>query len=121
MNSSYAESGHITILCKDTTRNTQKRSLTFTVQATLRYVENLAINCASTASVDSTRITDSASGSTEFAKLCGKQFMIYKNAEGETLCHCRRSSKKSKDCLSETFALNAHVLETYIRNLFYCG
>ena len=71
MNSSYAESGHITI-CKDTTRNTQKRSLTCTVQAALHYVENLAINCASTTtSVDSTRITDSASESTESAKLCG--------------------------------------------------
>jgi hypothetical protein len=47
MNISYAESGHITI-CKDTTRNTQNRSQTFTVQAALRYVENLAMNCAST-------------------------------------------------------------------------
>ena len=51
MNSSYAESGHITI-CKDTTRNKQKQSQTFTVQATLPHVENLAINHASTASVD---------------------------------------------------------------------
>ena len=111
MNSSYAESGHITI-CKDTTRNTQKRSQTFTVQAAVRYVENLAINRASTASVDSTRITDSGSGNTECAKLCGKQFIVYKNSEGETLCHRRRSSKKSKDCLSEAFGLDAHVLET---------
>ncbi|KAI2494751.1 hypothetical protein MHU86_19788 [Fragilaria crotonensis] len=42
MNSSYAESAHITI-SKDTTRNTQKRQETFTVQAAMRYVENLAI------------------------------------------------------------------------------
>ena len=84
MNSSYAESGHITI-CKDTTRTTQKRSQTFTEQAALRYVENLAIK----------------TGNTESAKLCGKQFIVYKNSEGETLCHRRRSSKKSKDCLSE--------------------
>ena len=111
MNSSYAESGLITI-CKDTTQNTRKRSQTFTVQAALRYVENLAIHRASTASVDRTRITDSGSGSTESAKLCGKQFIVYKNSEGETLCHCRRSSKKSKDCLSEAFALDGHVLET---------
>ena len=111
MNSSYAESGHITI-CKDTTRNTQKRSQTFTVQAAVRYVENLAINRASTAIVDSTRITDSVSGNTESAKLCGKQFIVYENSEGETLCHCRRSSKKSKDCLNEAFGLDAHVLET---------
>ena len=82
------------------------------MQAALRYVENLAINRASTASVDSTRITDSVCGNTECAKLCGKQFIVYKNSEGETLCHRRRSSKKSKDCLSEAFALDAHVLET---------
>ena len=77
MNSSYAESSHSTI-CKDTTQNTQKQSQTFTVQAALRYVKNLAINRASTASVDSTCGTDSPSGSTEAAKLCGKQFIVYK-------------------------------------------
>ena len=48
----------------------------------------------------------------EAVKLCGKQLIVYKNAEGETLCHHRCSSKKSKDCLSEAFARNAHVLET---------
>jgi hypothetical protein len=111
MNSSYAESGHITI-CKDTTRNTQKQSQTFTVQAALRYVENLAINRASIASVDSTRITDSVSGSTNSAKLCGKHFIVYKNSDGETRCHRETSSKKSKDSLSEPFPLDAHVLET---------
>ena len=111
MNSSYAKSGHITI-CKDTTRNTQKQSQTFTVQAALPYVENLAIHCASTASINSTRITDSVFGSMESAKLCGKQFIMCKNSEGEMLCHCRRSSTKSKDSLSEAFVLNAHVRET---------
>ena len=75
MNSSYAESGHITI-CKDTTRNTQKQSQTFTVQAALWYEENLAFNCASAASVDSTCGTKSPSGSTYAAKLCGKQLSI---------------------------------------------
>ena len=58
MNSSYAESGHISI-CKDTTRNTQKRSQTFTVQAAMRYEENLAIHQASTAIKETIGCTDS--------------------------------------------------------------
>jgi hypothetical protein len=44
MNSSYSESGHISICTKDTTQNTQKRSQTFTLQAAMHYVENLAIS-----------------------------------------------------------------------------
>jgi hypothetical protein len=54
----FAESGHITI-CKDTTRNTQKRSQTFTVQAAMRYEENLAIHQASTAIKETIGCTDS--------------------------------------------------------------
>jgi hypothetical protein len=42
MNSSYAESAHITI-SKDTTWNTQKCQETFTLLAAMHYIENLAI------------------------------------------------------------------------------
>ena len=42
VNSAFAESAHIPI-AKHTTRNTQKRKATFTIQAANRYVENLAV------------------------------------------------------------------------------
>jgi hypothetical protein len=45
VNSSYAESAHIP-LAKITTRNTQKRAATFTIQAGHRYIQNLAIALA---------------------------------------------------------------------------
>jgi hypothetical protein len=45
VNSSYAESAHIP-LAKKTTRNTQKRAVSFTKQAAHRYIENLAISLA---------------------------------------------------------------------------
>ena len=118
MNSSYAESGHITI-CKDTTQNTQKRSQTFTVQAALRYVENLAINRASIASVDSTRITDSASGSRNSAKLCGKHFIVYKNSDGETRCHRETSSKNQKILSVNLFPLMLMFLRHFLPIVFH--
>lgn len=46
VNSAFAESAHIP-LAKDTSRNTQKRAISFTKQAGSRYVENLAISRAS--------------------------------------------------------------------------
>ena len=87
MNSSYSESGHITI-CKDTTRNTQKRSQTFTLQAATRYVENLAISRGFSAIGNST-------GSTKFplesiptsSKLARKLFVISKDANDNPCCH----------------------------------
>jgi hypothetical protein len=82
------------------------------VKATRRYVENLAIHRASVASFRSKRITDSACGNTDADQLCGKYFIVYKNSDGETRCHCQPSSKKSKDSVSEPFPLDAHVLET---------
>jgi hypothetical protein len=42
MKSSYAEPAHI-LIPKDTTRNTQKRQETFTLQAAMHYIENLSI------------------------------------------------------------------------------
>ena len=99
MNSSYAESGHISI-CKDTTRNTQKRSQTFTVQAAMRFVENLAIHQAFTAVKDIICRTNSPT-EIHVAKLKGKRFIIHQDANGDTRCHRQRSSKKSHDCLSE--------------------
>ncbi|KAI2512006.1 hypothetical protein MHU86_2294 [Fragilaria crotonensis] len=46
VNSSYAESAHIP-LAKVTSRNTQKRAVSFTKQAAHRYVENLVVSLAS--------------------------------------------------------------------------
>ena len=46
VNSAYAESAHIP-LAKMTSRNTQKRAVSFTKQAAHRYVENLAVTLAS--------------------------------------------------------------------------
>ncbi|KAI2495724.1 hypothetical protein MHU86_18783 [Fragilaria crotonensis] len=46
VNSAYAESAHIT-LAKITSRNTQKRAVSFTKQAAHRYVENLVVSLAS--------------------------------------------------------------------------
>ncbi len=46
VNSSYAESAHIP-LAKMTSRNTQKRAVSFTRQAAHRYVENLVVSLAS--------------------------------------------------------------------------
>ncbi|KAI2491466.1 hypothetical protein MHU86_23103 [Fragilaria crotonensis] len=46
VNSSYAESAHIP-LAKVTSRNTQKRAVSFTKQAAHRYIENLVVSLAS--------------------------------------------------------------------------
>lgn len=46
VNSAYAESAHIP-LAKITSRNTQKRAVSFTKQAANRYVENLVVSLAS--------------------------------------------------------------------------
>jgi hypothetical protein len=43
VNSAFAESAHIP-LAKDTSRNTQKRRSTLTLQAAKRYIEDLAVN-----------------------------------------------------------------------------
>jgi hypothetical protein len=110
MNSSYAESGHITI-CKNTARNTQKRSNTFTIQAAMRYVENLAIHRGFAAIEDHPGSTN-VSSNTSVAKLKGKRFIISKDSNGKILCHRHRSSKKALDSLSQAFPLDKHVLET---------
>ena len=46
VNSAYAESAHIT-LAKVTSRNTQKRAISFVPQAAHRYIENLVVSLAS--------------------------------------------------------------------------
>lgn len=110
MNSSYAESGHITI-CKNTARNTQKRSNSFTVQAAMRYVENLAIH-RGFAAIGEHPGSMNVSSNTSVAKLKGKRFMIYKDSNGKILCHRHRSSKKAQDSLSQEFPIDKHVRET---------
>ncbi len=90
MNSSYSESGHITI-CKDTTQNTQKRSQMFTLQAAMRYVENLAIARGFSAIGNSDGCTKSALESIPATKLAGKLFVISKDVNGNPCCHRQRS------------------------------
>ena len=111
MNSSYSESGHITI-CKDTTRNTQKRSQTFTLQAAMRYVENLAIARGFSAIGNSDGCTKSALESIPSIKLSGKLFIISKDVNGNPCCHRQSSSKKARDSHMDAFPLDAHVFET---------
>ncbi|KAI2489638.1 hypothetical protein MHU86_24951 [Fragilaria crotonensis] len=60
VNSSYAESAHIP-LAKVTSRNTQKRAVSFTKQAAHRYVENLVVSLAS-ADMDTDRKGDAHNG-----------------------------------------------------------
>ncbi|KAI2511580.1 hypothetical protein MHU86_2834 [Fragilaria crotonensis] len=85
MNSSYAESAHISI-SKDTTRNTQKCQETFTLQVAMRYIENLAIRkCAS--SISNMSPTPMVIPGTH--RLQGKRFSLeedideYKSADGQ--------------------------------------
>ena len=46
VNSAFTESAHTIPLATDTSRNTQKRGTSFTYQAALRYVKNLALELA---------------------------------------------------------------------------
>ena len=119
MNSSYSESGHITI-CKDTTRNTQKRSRTFTFQAAMRYVENLAIARGFSAMHDSSGGTNFPTVTVPAAKLSGKSFIISTDANGNPRSLRLRSSKKARDSPSDDFPLDAHVLETVAKYCLPC-
>ena len=64
VNSAYAESAHIP-LAKLTSRNTQKRAVSFTKQAAHRYVENLVVSLAS-ADVYNDMKCQSDSGAAQF-------------------------------------------------------
>ncbi|KAI2500036.1 hypothetical protein MHU86_14422 [Fragilaria crotonensis] len=102
MNSSYAESAHITI-SKDTTRNTQKRQGTFTLQAAMRYIENLAIRkCASS-------ITDMLQIPTmmlDTHRLQGKRFSLEEDVDGVIVCKRNASKKKKADDPSRGLSLD---------------
>ena len=61
VNSSYAESAHIP-LAKITSRNTQKRAVSFTKQAAHRYVENLVVSLASADVMNDIKLSGSTFG-----------------------------------------------------------
>jgi hypothetical protein len=107
MNSSYAESAHITI-SKDTARNTQKRQQTFTLQAAMRYVENLAIRkCASGISKMSPTPTTAMPNT---HRLQGKRFSLEEDADGLIICKRNASKKKKGDDPSPgEYHLTSHV------------
>ncbi|KAI2497467.1 hypothetical protein MHU86_17017 [Fragilaria crotonensis] len=108
MNSSYAESAHITI-SKDTTRNTQKRQETFTVQAAMRYVENLAIR-KSVSSVSDSSPSTNLPPTTH--RLQGKRYSMERDAHGNVKCRRFASKKKVDDSIPEEYHLNSHVTNT---------
>lgn len=135
-NSAFMESAHIP-LAKDTSRNTQKRVTTFTLQAARRYAEYLTILKASYLSMTSTpsafnavlgdgdgsaigNITESTTASIDHAdddseNSGGRKFIIYRNeAQSVFVCHWKR--RKSTDISSNT-AIDSHVKSFLIR---YC-
>jgi hypothetical protein len=83
VNSAYAESAHIP-LAKSTTRNTQKRAVSFTRQAAHRYIENLVVSLASadmsrdTQTQNNHRVQDLPRSETHppRGRLAGRQFHI---------------------------------------------
>jgi hypothetical protein len=107
MNSSFAESAHITI-SKDTTRNTQKRQETFTLQAAMRYIKNLAIwKCASSIS-EMSRIPTMTP---DTHRLQGKRFLLEEYTDGGVVCK-RNASKKRKKADNpspEDYLLTSHI------------
>ena len=106
MNSSYAESAHISI-SKVTTRNTQKRQETFTLQAAMRYIENLAIRkCASSIS----NMSPTPMVIPRNHCLQGKRFSLEEDIDGLIICK-RNASKKKKaeDPSPEDYHLTSHV------------
>jgi hypothetical protein len=106
MNSSYAESAHISI-SKDTTRNTQKRQKTFTLQAAMRYVENLAIRkCAFNVGHD---ISPSPTLLPSTHRLQGKRYSVYRDEHGHVTCSRNCSMKKAEDASVKTYHMNSYV------------
>ena len=106
MNSSYAESAHITI-SKDTARNTQKRQGTFTLHAAMRFTENLAIRKCSS-SISNMSPTPKVMPNTH--RLQGKRFSLEEDVDGLIICKRNASKKKKADDPSpEDYHLISHV------------
>ena len=103
VNSSYAESAHIP-LAKSTSRNTQKRVVSFTKQAAKRYVEDLVVSLAS-ADVKRDANINSAepqlglaigNGNGQPQYLVGRQFDLIWKAGDESPC-CRWTRSRDGD------------------------
>ena len=118
-NSSFAESAHIT-LAKDTSRNTQKRVNSFTLQSANRYVENLTIGrawheiCPTTpptrkhGSILPTPIEEEE----ENAKW-GKKFLVFKDQNGNVQCKWARKKDGGRKAGA---ILTDHALQFLVKN-----
>jgi hypothetical protein len=120
VNSAYAESAHIP-LAKLTSRNTQKRVVSFTKQAAHRYVENLVVSLAS-ADVYNDMKCQSDSGAAQFDSIpalsgrkAGRHFNLTWPA-GDECATFRWTRPRSGDNL-EMAHLSSRVLEFLTR---YC-
>jgi hypothetical protein len=120
VNSAYAESAHIP-LAKLTSRNTQKRAVSFTKQAAHRYVENLVVSLAS-ADVYNDMKCQSDSGAAQFDSMpalsgrkAGRHFDLTWPA-GDECATFRWTRPRSGDDL-EMAHLSSRVLEFLTR---YC-
>jgi hypothetical protein len=97
VNSAYAESAHIPI-SKETTKNTQKRPKTFTLQMAHRYVENLAIHRGhgmidtKHAHILHSSLNDSAGHRSK-----GKLYHIWNDSNGMTHCRWKSSCHRKKN------------------------
>ena len=103
VNSAYAESAHIPI-SKETTKDTQKRPKTFTLQMACRYVENLAIHrghgMINTKSAQTSRsnLNNSARNSGK-----GKLYSVWNDSNGMMHCRWKSSSNTRKTNPSESW------------------
>jgi len=97
VNSAYAESAHIPI-SKETTKNTQKRPKTFTLQMAHRYVENLAIHRGH-GMIDTKRahILHSSLNDSSGHRSKGKLYHIWNDSDGMTHCRWKSSCHKRKN------------------------
>jgi Plavaka transposase len=116
VNSAFAESAHIP-LAKDTSRNTQKRAISFTKQAGSRYVENLAISLASheiihnNNPIHTDRENQERTPRTESLKY-GRNYTIHVAHNGDVCSEwVNRSCKKTG-----TVKLLPHVLNFLVRH-----
>ena len=121
-NSSFAESAHIT-LAKDTSRNTQKRVNSFTLQSANRYVENLTIGrawheiCPTAPHTHNhgSRLPTPIGEEEEDAKW-GKKFFVFTDQNG----NAQRKWAQKKDSGRKAGAnLTDHALQFLVNNCLH--
>ena len=116
MNTSYAESAHITI-SKDTACNTQKRQQTFTLQAAMRYIENLAIRKSASRSISNMSQTPTTVMPNTH-HLQGKRFSLEEDVDGLIVCKRNASKKRKADDPSPgEYHLTSHILTSLAKHV----